>query len=133
MSGRAESSGSGEGGSEDSIPVGAKDVLSPNPPPETTMGMETFSPRPSPLPGSPKPVPDLPSATVVAGVRPTLVSKHDVRPKTTQFNFDQSVAVPVDGDTSDKSPVHVILVDVHRTNMSGELKQHLKETGCFMD
>lgn len=124
-SGRGESSGDGgnSGDSSSGAEVGA--VVSP-----TQVWVET-TPRPpqllpvSPLvviPAIPTPEPGLPSGTEEARQQPAVVFKEDVTPGTAlTFNVDQSLAVPGDRESSAKPPFHLIIVNVHEQNDSGEL------------
>lgn len=140
-SGQDESSGSGEGGSSDGSSSGAEvgAVVSPtqvwveptsrpNWLLETTsgseQGLETTS-RPSQLLDHVTseihtPDPGLPAKTAEAGQQPAVVFKEDVTPGTTLTSeLDQSPAVPVDGESA-KPPFHLIIVNVHDRNQSGE-------------
>lgn len=125
-SGRGESSGEGgsSGDSSSGAEVGA--VVSP-----TQVWVET-TPRPPQLrpdspvvviPAIPTPEPGPPSGTEEARQQPAVVFKEDVTPGTAlTFNIDQLPAVPGDGESSAKPPFHLIIVNVHEHNDSGELK-----------
>ncbi|XP_030006711.1 versican core protein isoform X1 [Sphaeramia orbicularis] len=53
------------------------------------------------------------------GQQPAVVFKEDVTPGLiTVFDHDRSVAIPVDGETSGKPPIHVIIVNVQDHNQS---------------
>ncbi|XP_075934317.1 versican core protein isoform X2 [Anarhichas minor] len=134
--GRGESSGgSGEGGSSDGRSSGAEvgAAVIPTQPSwllETTTGSElgAKTSRPSQLldvtaevvvPGIHTPEPGLPAGTREVGKQPAVVFKEDVTPGTTsQFDFDSSLAIPVDGESSIKPPFHLIIVNVHDQNQS---------------
>lgn len=67
------------------------------------------------------PSPGLPVVAVEAGQQPAVVFKEDVTPGTTPtFDLDQSPAIPVNGESA-KPPFHLIIVNVHDQNQSGEL------------
>lgn len=64
----------------------------------------------------------LPALAGEVGQQPAVVFKEDVTPGTTlTFDHDQSPAVPVDGESA-KPPFHLIIVNVHDQNQSGELR-----------
>lgn len=78
------------------------------------MGMETTS---APLEGAFTPAPG-----EVGPQQPAVVFKEDVTPgaTTTTFDLEQSLAIPVDGESSAKPPFHLIIVNVHDKNQSGK-------------
>ncbi|XP_061590055.1 versican core protein-like isoform X2 [Cololabis saira] len=146
VSGQVESSGSGEGGSTDDSPTGLEVVSRPTLSLEITTGMETSSLEPlqrrSPLPGilASQPeistqAPGLPSATTALGQQPALVLKEEVAPRaTSELDVEGSLA---GGDSSDSSPVHVILIDVHSINKSADqivelLNQHVNSSQILL-
>lgn len=107
-SGRGESSGEG-GGSDDR----ADAVMSP-----TQVFVET-TPSPSLLQES-TPEYGLSSVMGAGGQQPAVVFKEDVTPGTAPtFDLDKSPAVPDNGDSA-KPPFHLIIVNVHDQNHSGE-------------
>lgn len=148
-SGQGESSGSGEGGSSDGgssgaevgavvspTQVRAEPTSSPDRLLETTTGSEweiEITSTPSQLlditaavviPEIHTPEPGLPAKTPEAGQQPAVVFKEDATPGTTlTSHLDQSPAVPVDGESSAKPPFHLIIVNVHDQNQSGELRR----------
>lgn len=64
----------------------------------------------------------LPAVAGEVGQQPAVVFKEDVTPGTTlTFDLDQSPAIPVDGESA-KPPFHLIIVNVHDQNQSGELR-----------
>lgn len=63
----------------------------------------------------------LPALAGEVGQQPAVVFKEDVTPGTTlTFDLDQSAVAPVDGESA-KPPFHLIIVNVHDQNQSGEL------------
>ncbi|KAM6903098.1 versican core protein [Xenentodon cancila] len=125
VSGRVESSSSGEGGSADS-PAGAEVISRPSWSLESTteLGISLLElllrhsagrPLPEILTSQPEiftQAPGLPSATTAAGQQPALVSKEEVTSRAaSKSDVQPSVA---------KNPVHVILVDVHGLNKSAD-------------
>ncbi|XP_074473101.1 versican core protein isoform X2 [Sebastes fasciatus] len=65
------------------------------------------------------PEPGLPAGTGEVGQQPAVVFKEDVTPGTTStFDLGQSLALPVDGESSAKPPVHLIIVNVLDRNQS---------------
>ncbi|XP_059213664.1 versican core protein-like [Centropristis striata] len=122
-SGRSESSGSGEGGSSDDASSGAGVGVMVTP---TPAGMEPTS-RPSQLlestpavHGIHTPGPGLPAVTVTGdGQQPAIVFKEDATagPLST-LDFDTSLAIPEDGQSSAKPPFHLIIVNVHDNNQT---------------
>lgn len=65
------------------------------------------------------PSPGLPGVAAEAGQQPAVVFKEDVTPGTT-LDLDQSPAIAVNGESA-KPPFHLIIVNVHDQNQSGEL------------
>lgn len=62
----------------------------------------------------------LPALAGEVGQQPAVVFKEDVTPGTTlTFDLDQSAVAPVDGESA-KPPFHLIIVNVHDQNQSGE-------------
>ncbi len=135
-SGRSDSSGSGEGGSSDDSSSGAE-AGAVNPTQvwtetasrpswfvEKTTGSEQgakTTARPSGLQEE-TPEPGDPAKTEEVGQQPAVVFKEDVTAGTTlTFHLEQSPAIPVDGESSAKPPFHLIIVNVHDQNQSGEL------------
>lgn len=109
-SGRGEVSGGGEAGGSDEAETttGPSWLLK-----VTSPGLETSSPD---TPWTPTPEP----GATDDGRLPAVVFKEDVTPgPIPTFDLD-SLAVPLDGDSSGKPPVHVIIVNVHSKNQSGE-------------
>ncbi|XP_044030322.1 versican b [Siniperca chuatsi] len=104
------------------LPEITPELVTPGP----GLGIETTS-RPSQLLGiTPEvviseiltPEPGLPARTEEVGQQPAVVFK-DVTPGATPtFAPDQSVAIPVDGESSAKPPFHLIIVNVHDQNQS---------------
>lgn len=78
------------------------------------------------------PSPGLPVVAAEAGQQPAVVFKEDVTPGTT-LDLDQSPAIPVNGESA-KPPFHLIIVNVHDQNQSGELRlgwgHTLREWDC---
>lgn len=64
----------------------------------------------------------LPAVAGEVGQQPAVVFKEDVTPGTTlTFDLDQSPAIPIHGESA-KPPFHLIIVNVHDQNQSGELR-----------
>ncbi|XP_038589272.1 versican core protein-like isoform X1 [Micropterus salmoides] len=65
------------------------------------------------------PEPSIPDETGQVGHQPAVVFKEDVTPEATAtFDPYQSLALPVDGESSAKPPIHLIIVNVHEKNQS---------------
>lgn len=149
-SGRGDGSGSGEEGSNygSSGGSGVRAVVTPMQvlPPESTAASEQevkTTSRPSDLrslssdhvtpgpglgieaviPEVHTPGSGLPALAGEVGQQPAVVFKEDVTPGTTlTFDLDQSAVAPVDGESA-KPPFHLIIVNVHDQNQSGELRR----------
>lgn len=73
----------------------------------------------------------LPALAGEVGQQPAVVFKEDVTPGTTlTFDLDQSAVAPVDGESA-KPPFHLIIVNVHDQNQSGELTRGVTLWFCF--
>lgn len=93
------------------------------------LGMETTS-KPSQLLGITPvvvipeiltPEPGLPAVTGEVGQQPAVVFKDDATPGATpMFDPNQTLPIPVDGDSTAKPPFHLIIVDLYNQNHSGE-------------
>ncbi|KAK5851542.1 hypothetical protein PBY51_023089 [Eleginops maclovinus] len=83
--------------------------------PETTPSRQSHL-----LPGTQTLEPGAPASTREGGQQPAVVFKEDVTPGTT-FDLDQSLAIPVDPESSSgKTPFHLIIVNIKDKNQSVE-------------
>lgn len=102
-SGRGENSGEGGSSSDDGSSSGAEGGPSVTPV-QVWLGTTTM-----PLPNR-----------EMDPQHPAVVFKEDVTPGAPS-DVNQSLAIPADGESTGKPPFHVIIVNVHSQNQSGEL------------
>lgn len=121
--GSGQGGGSGEGGSGDGRSSGGE--LSPTVIPDPSWLETTSSSLLTTevvLPEIFTPVPGLPAGGGgVEPQRPAVVFKEDVTPEVPLApDVNQSLVIPGDGESTAKPPFHVIIVNVHSQNHSGE-------------